>query len=94
MTAASAPETQAHIGGLAPGSEYEFRVFAVNSHGQSQPSESRAHIARAAAPFPFLLGLSNSTLRHHDIYQSDTLLFLHLALAFGTCGGFVLQWWL
>ena len=41
-TAASAPETSAHIAGLTPGTDYEFRVFAVNSFGQSPASDSCA----------------------------------------------------
>jgi Fibronectin type III domain len=41
-TASSAPETSVQIAGLIPGTDYEFRVFAVNSFGQSPASDSCA----------------------------------------------------
>jgi Fibronectin type III domain len=41
-TASSAPETSVQIADLTPGTDYEFRVFAVNSFGQSPASDSCA----------------------------------------------------
>jgi len=39
-TAASGEEPESQVEGLAPGTEYELRAYAINAFGSSLPSES------------------------------------------------------